>query len=132
MLIYPLFCFFPSVHKRVQPIRSLLPYPALETSPASEFARQEQTHQLRSRAQRNPKLEYFQQTELLINTCSGSIKKGLNCALRFLPEEQTKLQLKFLSRDCILLTYTTKVAHIITFFLITMCLSTRARAVVSN
>ena len=24
-LIYPLFCFFSSVHKRVKPIRSLLP-----------------------------------------------------------------------------------------------------------
>ena len=43
----------------------------------SMAAREERKHQLKSRVQSNRELEYFQQTELLINTCSGSSKNGL-------------------------------------------------------
>ena len=45
------------------------------------------------------------------------------------PEEQTRLRQRFLSKDYVLITQTTKVAHIITFLSGHTCLSTWAGAI---
>ena len=79
----PSFLFLLLRHRRVQLIRSLLPYPALETSRASECVLMGLEHsrsprmKKKNKLERNRELEYFQQTELLINTCSGPIKNEL-------------------------------------------------------
>ena len=84
-LIYSLFCFFSSVTKEFNQSEACfhilrwkhLEHPSSCSWALNTVARQERKHQLGSRAQQKRELEHFQQTDLLINTCSGPIKNGL-------------------------------------------------------